>query len=138
MPEMWAITEDSEGVTCNVDDPVARALCEHPEYRDLAPKDLAAILDCSIAQAQAGILRLASKASGMRVVLRGVSFDEAIAEGGKKMGRFPIAFARARNDAGAFNLPSIPPLSQNPIALLAIGFVAGYGVSILLRRMDHG
>jgi hypothetical protein len=135
MPELWAITEDSEGVTCDVDDPVARALCERPELRALSPKDLASVVGVSIAQAQAGILRLASQASGVRVVLRGVSFDEAIAEGGRNMGRRPIAFARAR-EAGELSLPSIPPLAQNPIALLVIGLVAGYGLALFLRRHE--
>jgi hypothetical protein len=132
MPEMWAITEDSEGVTCDVDDPVSRALCERPELRPLSPADLAAILKIEPAAAQAGILRLASKASGVRVLLRGVSFDEAIAEGGRNVGRFPIVYARP-SDAGELSLPSIPPLSQNPIALLALGFLAAFALVMVLK-----
>lgn len=132
MPELWAITEDSEGVTCDVEDPIARALCERPELRALSPKDLAAICDCTIAQAQAGILRLASQASGVKVVLRGVSFDEAIAEGGRHMGRAKIVFARGR-DAGDLSTPSIP-LVRNPLALIAIGLVAGYGLALFFQK----
>jgi hypothetical protein len=133
---MWAITEDSEGVPCDIGDPVARALCEHPEYRDLSPKDLAEILDIPTSQAQAGILRLASQASGVRVVLRGVSFDEAIAEGGRSLGRKAIAFAR-NSDAGELSLPSIPPLSQNPLLVFGIGLALGYGLAVLVRKIAH-
>jgi hypothetical protein len=132
MPEMWAVTEDTEGVTCDVSNPIARALCERPELRALSPKDLATILDISIGQAQTGILQLASKASGVRVVLRGVSFDEAIAEGGRSMGRKEIVYARnLPPDAGSISDTS--SLSQNPFAIFALGFFAAFAFVMLMK-----
>jgi hypothetical protein len=84
---------ETDGVTCDIDDPVARALCERPELRSAEPAELADLLGISAVEAQVGILRLASKMAGVQVVLRGVSFDQAIAAGGRKMPRAKVAYA---------------------------------------------
>jgi hypothetical protein len=129
---MWALAPETEGVTCEIDDPVARALCTDPNLRSLPPRDLAERLGISIAQAQAGILRLASQASGVRVVLRGVSFDEAIAEGGKAMGRHPIAYARS--DAGALESES---RRTDSASAFAWGILLGAGIVLYIASADE-
>jgi len=127
---MWAQAPETDGVTCELEDPVARALCERPELRGLLPAELARELGVSAAAAQVGVLRLARQASGVRVMLRGVSFDEAIASGGRMMGRNEVAYAPdARGLATAEPVSSSSGPSEGEIIVKVLAFLALLGLA---------
>jgi hypothetical protein len=61
---MWALTPDTEGVTCSCGNMVGDALCERPDLRSLPPADLAKVLGVSTSDAHTGIQTLARDVTG--------------------------------------------------------------------------
>jgi hypothetical protein len=119
---MWAVAPETEGVSCDIDDPVARALCERPELRGMKPAELARVLRTTSAKAQVGILKLAMKATGTRITFEGLSFDEAISGGGKVAPKGELRYA---NDAGGFFEEIVQKAKQAAPAVALIALVVG-------------
>jgi len=113
---MWALTPDTEGVSCGLGGDVDR-LCREPQLRGLRPNDLARALEISPQRAQAAILRLASYAVKRPLSgVRGRSFDEAISQAGRPAKRQSIIYSP--DAAGGFGTPAsptvLPPGVQDP------------------------
>jgi hypothetical protein len=117
---MWALSPETEGVSCGLGDSVADRLCRDPQLRSLKPADLARMLGTTEQKAQVGILRLAAMATGRPATgVRGMSFDQAIASRGRTTGRRSVEYApdaRGFEDsddaAGGFATPSAPGLLE--------------------------
>lgn len=97
---MWATAPETEGVACDVSDPVVQALCKYPHLRGLKPFDLAKALRVSPARAQMAILKFAGMASGSRIVFEGISADDAMSQAGRAAPPTGLRFEDSP-DAGA-------------------------------------
>jgi len=99
---MWATAPETEGVSCDVADPVEQALCKYPELRGVKPAELARLLGVTPARAQIAILNMTARMTGKRVIFQGLSFDEALSEAGRSEPRASMQWgAGAAPDARA-------------------------------------
>lgn len=91
MTDMWALSPDTEGVTCSCGDAVGDALCMRPDLRGLEPQTLAGALGVSRADAVRGIQAVTKTATGRNVAVRG-SLDEELSRYGAPAPKVPIMY----------------------------------------------
>ena len=133
---MWARVPETEGVSCGLGDSVADRMCRDPSLRGLPPEDLARQLGVSLGQAQAGILRLAERATGRKVTgARGQSLDGVLGARGRSGPKVAIEYAPdAQGGFATAAKPTVlPPGATDPRtrsftkAILDPNLVAEYG-----------
>lgn len=117
---MWATAPETEGVACDVTDPVAVALCKYPHLRGLKPFELARALRVSPAAAQMGILNYAAAATGVRLAFEGLNADDALSMAGRSANKTHL---RYEGDAGSIADQVIQKAKDNAPAIVVIGII---------------
>jgi len=117
---MWATAPETEGVACDVTDPVAMALCKYPHLRGLKPFELARALRVSPPAAQMGILSYAAAATGVRIAFEGISADDALSMAGRSA---PKTNLRYSDDAGSIMDQAIAKAKANAPAIVVVAIV---------------
>lgn len=119
--DMWATAPETEGVACDVSNPVAQALCKYPHLRGLKPSELAHVLHVSALEAQMGILRFAENATGVRIGFQGLSADDAMSMAGQSAQKTSLKYS---SDAGSL-VDDMIDKAKNHAALIIVLFVVG-------------
>lgn len=128
---MWATAPETEGVACDVTDPVAMALCKYPHLRGLKPFELARALRVAPAAAQMGILNYAAAATGVRIAFEGISADDALSMAGRSAPKTELRF---QDDAGSIMDQVIAKAKDHAPMIVVLAIVAAILAEAALRE----
>jgi len=128
---MWATAPETEGVSCDVTDPVVNALCRYPHLRGLKPIELARAIKVSPVAAQMGILKFAASATGVRIAFEGISADDAMSMSGRSANKTELRYA---DDAGSVMDQVIERAKANAPAIVVILIVVAILAEAMLKE----